>query len=172
MLKTVIAIATSESHAQSILSHLRKSGVFDKDISLLRATPAAHTSEANARANGDHAAAPLDGIDLLPVPNADGFMAAGPVFTGLSGKASKGVTAGLVTMGVPETDAKAYEGKLVAGDILIALHGLDADRVGATLKAMRDVPKTETKVIPEHTADAKRPIVPEVVAKPATHAQP
>ena len=61
------------------------------------------------------------------------FVAAGPIMAALSG-AAIGATVGsfaggLIGLGIPEIEAKRYEGKLKSGNILLSVHTENADQV-------------------------------------------
>src|SRR4029079_7190665 len=68
----------------------------------------------------------LAGIGLLAIPGLGPLIAAGPVLAALSGvavgAAFGGIGGALVGMGVPEFEAKRYEGKIKEGNILISVH--------------------------------------------------
>jgi hypothetical protein len=69
------------------------------------------------------------------------FIAAGPILAALSGAAIGatvgGITGGLIGMGIPELEAKRYEGKLKEGNILISVHTDSSDEI-ARAKAIFD----------------------------------
>jgi hypothetical protein len=58
------------------------------------------------------------------------FIAAGPIMAALSGAAAGaalgGLTGALIGMGMPEYEAKRYEGKLQEGNLLISVHADDS----------------------------------------------
>ncbi|MBP9092054.1 hypothetical protein KBI23_13590 [bacterium] len=60
------------------------------------------------------------------------FVAAGPIMAALSGAvigaATGGVTGGLIGLGMPEYEAKQYEGKLRDGNILLSVHTENGDQ--------------------------------------------
>src|SRR5690606_35031450 len=68
----------------------------------------------------------LVGIGALALPGIGPFIAAGPIMAALGGAAVGatvgGITGALVGMGIPEFEAKRYEGKIRAGNILISVH--------------------------------------------------
>jgi hypothetical protein len=68
----------------------------------------------------------LAGIGALAIPGLGPFIAAGPLMAALSGAAAGAavgsITGALVGLGIPEIEAKKYEGKLQGGNILIAVH--------------------------------------------------
>ena len=68
----------------------------------------------------------LAGIGSLAIPGIGPFVAAGPIMAALGGAAVGatvgGLTGALVGLGIPEYEAKQYEGKLRQGNILISVH--------------------------------------------------
>jgi hypothetical protein len=68
----------------------------------------------------------LAGIGLLAIPGLGPFIAAGPILAGLAGLgvggAVGGVTGALIGAGIPEFEAKRYEGRLQKGGILLSVH--------------------------------------------------
>src|SRR5687768_3776353 len=68
----------------------------------------------------------LAGIGTLAIPGVGPFIAAGPIMAALGGAAVGGATGGLVGaligLGIPEYEAKLYEGRLRSGNILISVH--------------------------------------------------
>ena len=73
----------------------------------------------------------LVGIGSLAIPGVGPFIAAGPILAALGGVAAGGtiggVTGALVGLGIPEYEAKQYEGKLKNGNILISAHTKDSE---------------------------------------------
>jgi len=74
----------------------------------------------------------LAGIGALAIPGLGPFIAAGPIMAALSG-AAVGATAGglvgaLIGMGIPEYEAKRYEGKLRDGRILMSVHSATGEQ--------------------------------------------
>ncbi len=68
----------------------------------------------------------LAGIGALAIPGVGPFIAAGPIMAALAGAgvggAVGGVTGALVGMGIPEYEAKRYEGRIKQGGILLSVH--------------------------------------------------
>src|SRR5512133_3100766 len=68
----------------------------------------------------------LAGIGALAIPGLGPFIAAGPIMAALSGAAVGGTVGGLtgalIGMGIPEFEAKRYEGRVKDGHILISVH--------------------------------------------------
>lgn len=73
----------------------------------------------------------LLGIGALAIPGLGPFIAAGPIMAALAGvgagAALGGVTGGLIGMGMPEYEAKRYEGRIKSGGILISVHCDDSE---------------------------------------------
>jgi hypothetical protein len=73
----------------------------------------------------------LAGIGALAIPGVGPFIAAGPIMAALAGigvgGAVGGVTGALVGMGMPEYEAKRYEGRITKGGILLSVHSDNAD---------------------------------------------
>ena len=73
----------------------------------------------------------LVGIGSLAIPGVGPFIAAGPIMAALAGAgvggAIGGITGALVGMGIPEYEAKRYEGLVKDGGILISVHCDDAN---------------------------------------------
>jgi hypothetical protein len=72
----------------------------------------------------------LVGIGALAIPGLGPFIAAGPIMAALAGAAggaaSGGLTGALIGMGIPEYEAKRYEGKVKDGNILMSVHTEDS----------------------------------------------
>ncbi len=141
MAKAVFCIATSEFQAESIVNELKVAGFSDNDISVLfpdktgtkdfahehhtKAPEGAVTGAGTGGVLGG-ALGWLAGIGILAIPGVGPFLAAGPIMAALSGAAVGaavgGITGALVGMGIPEFEAKRYEGKIKAGNILLSVH--------------------------------------------------
>src|SRR5205807_3636083 len=72
----------------------------------------------------------LVGIGALAIPGLGPFIAAGPIVAALAGAgaggAVGGITGALVGMGIPEYEAKRYEGRIKEGGILLSVHADDS----------------------------------------------
>ncbi|MGA7298978.1 MAG: quinol:electron acceptor oxidoreductase subunit ActD, partial [Candidatus Sulfotelmatobacter sp.] len=68
----------------------------------------------------------LMGIGALAIPGLGPFIAAGPIMAALAGVgvggAIGGIAGALVGMGIPEYEAKRYEGRVKDGGILLSVH--------------------------------------------------
>ena len=68
----------------------------------------------------------LAGIGALAIPGVGPLIAAGPIMASLAGLGVGGAVGGLVGalvgMGIPEFEAKIYDGRLKDGGVLLAVH--------------------------------------------------
>jgi hypothetical protein len=73
----------------------------------------------------------LAGIGALAIPGAGPFIAAGPLMGMLGGigvgTAIGGLTGALIGLGIPEYEARRYEGRIRRGGILLSVHCDDPD---------------------------------------------
>ena len=81
----------------------------------------------------------LVGIGALAIPGLGPFIAAGPIMAALAGAgvggAVGGLTGALIGMGIPEYEAKRYEGRVKDGGILLSVHSDDS----ALTKKAKDI---------------------------------
>jgi len=142
--KSVLCIADSEARAITITDRLKAAGFSNNDISVLfpdkRGTKdfahEQHTKAPEGAATGGvtggvlgGALGWLAGIGALAIPGVGPFIAAGPIMAALGGAAVGGAVGGiagaLIGLGIPEYEAKRYEGKIREGNILISVHSED-----------------------------------------------
>jgi len=75
----------------------------------------------------------LAGIGVLAIPGLGPFIAAGPIMGALAGAGAGGTIGGLVGalvgMGIPEYEAKRYDGRVRDGGILLSVHCDDTEWV-------------------------------------------
>ena len=147
MKRAVFCIVHDATTAQTSVERLRSAGFAATDISVLlpdrsgtrdfaheHATKAPEGATTGGVAGGvlGGIAGWLVGIGSLAIPGLGPFVAAGPILASLSGAAAGaavgGLTGALVGMGVPEYEAKRYEGKLRQGNILISVHTDDGNQ--------------------------------------------
>jgi hypothetical protein len=73
----------------------------------------------------------LAGIGALAIPGVGPFIAAGPLMAALAGAGVGGAVGGiagtLIGMGIPEYEAKRYEGRVKSGGILLSVHSDSSD---------------------------------------------
>jgi len=75
----------------------------------------------------------LAGIGALAIPGVGPFIAAGPIMGALAGLGVGGTVGGLVGalvgMGIPEYEAKRYEGRVKEGGVLLSVHCDTSDEI-------------------------------------------
>jgi hypothetical protein len=157
MNKAVIGIVQTMPQAETIVSSLQKAGFPSQEISVLFPNKSGtkdfahehHTKAPEGAIGGAGAGGVLGGtlgllagIGALAIPGLGPFIAAGPLLAALSGAAAGatvgGIAGALVGLGIPEIEAKIYEGKIRGGNLLIAVHSPDAElrkRADEILKA-------------------------------------
>jgi hypothetical protein len=146
MAKAVFGIAKTNEQAISIANQLRQVGFSDNDVSVLFPDKEGtkdfaheqHTKVPEGAATGAGTGAVLGGalgwmigIGAVAIPGLGPFIAAGPIMAALAGAAggaaAGGLTGALIGMGIPEYEAKRYEGKIKDGNILLSVHTDDAN---------------------------------------------
>jgi hypothetical protein len=148
MKKAVLCITPTRESAAAIVDDLKASGFSSNDISALFPD----TSGSRDFAHEQNTKAPegaavgagtgsllggtlgwLAGIGSLAIPGLGPFIAAGPIMAALGGAAigaaAGGLTGALVGYGMPEYEAKQYEGKIRSGNILLSVHTENGDEV-------------------------------------------
>lgn len=145
--KSVFGIAKDEVQACQIVDELRAAGFTNNDISALlpdrrgtrdfaheKGTKAPEGAAVGAGSGGilGGALGWLAGVGALAIPGLGPFIAAGPIMAALSGAAvgaaAGGITGALIGMGIPEYEAKRYEGKLKEGKVLLSIHSDNSDQ--------------------------------------------
>src|SRR5262245_29494744 len=139
--KAVFCIVPDLGRASRLVGDLQSAGFSNNDISVLMPDKAttrdfAHkhaTKAPEGAATGGAAGGALGGalgllvgIGSLAIPGAGPFIAAGPLMSMLGGAAVGaavgGLAGSLIGLGLPEYEAKRYEGKIQGGNILISVH--------------------------------------------------
>lgn len=146
--KSVFCLSSSRDNADQIVDRLKSANFSNNDISVLfpdKGTTRDFAHEKNTKApEGAVAGAGtggvvggalgwIVGIGALAIPGVGPFIAAGPIMAALSGAALGaavgGIAGGLIGLGIPELEAKRYEGKIKEGNILISVHTDDAGEI-------------------------------------------
>jgi hypothetical protein len=179
--KSVFCVATRDAQVIDIVQQLKSAGFHHEDISVLfpdkagtrdfahaQQTKAPEGTVTGAGTGGAVGAALgwLAGIGALAIPGVGPFIAAGPLMAALSGMAVGaavgGITGALVGMGIPEYEAKRYEGKIRSGNVLISVH---SETSGAVDKAKaiferagaEDIASAGEAAVTERTAKGRKP---------------
>jgi hypothetical protein len=154
--KAVFGIYTTVSAADSATDRLIKSGFSAADVSALipenlgskpiatekstKAPEGAATGATSGAVLGG-ALGLLAGVGLLAIPGLGPFIAAGPIMAGLAGLgvggAVGGVAGALIGMGIPEYEAKRYEGRLQKGGVLLSVHCSTSDEIRTAKEVMK-----------------------------------
>jgi hypothetical protein len=99
----------------------------------------------------------LAGIGALAIPGLGPFIAAGPIMATLAGIGSGGVVGGiigaLVGMGIPEYEAKRYEGRIKEGGILLSVHCDNNEWVGRAKDLLKQTGAEDVSSTGEASAD-------------------
>ena len=170
--KAVICIVKSEAQATGIVDDLKTAGFSNSDISALfpdkkgtrdfaheQATKAPEGAATGAGAGGllGGTLGWLAGIGTLAIPGVGPLIAAGPIVALLTGAAvgaaTGGLTGALVGYGIPELEAKQYEGKVKGGNILLSVHTED----GTEVSRVKDIFKKHNADDIAYTGEASVP---------------
>lgn len=175
--KAVFGILRTRTEAESLVGDLHAAGFSQSDISVLfpdkgatrdfahqQGTKAPEGAIIGTSAGGLAGAGLglLAGLGAIAIPGLGALIAAGPVMAALGGAAvgaaAGGVVGALVGLGIPEIQAKVYEGKIRDGNLLVAVHTTDAKQVDTAkrifeLHRVADVSVTSEASLPR--ADKK-----------------
>src|SRR5271155_1124654 len=171
----VFGIYTTVAAADLATDSLVKSGFSASDVSALlpenlgskpiatekgTKAPEGATAGASTGAVLGGALGLLAGVGLLAIPGLGPFIAAGPIMAGLAGLgvggAVGGVTGALVGMGIPEFEAKRYEGRLKTGGILLSVHCDTSDEITRAKEALKSTGAEDVSSTGEASVDNKQ----------------
>jgi len=102
----------------------------------------------------------LAGIGALAIPGLGPFIAAGPIMGALAGLGVGGAVGGLVGalvgMGIPEYEAKRYEGRIKDGGVLLSVHCDSSEEIKRAKDLLeqtgaQDVSSSGEKAVSSHT---------------------
>ena len=153
MVKAVFCTVKTSMQAVQICDRLKVAGFTSNDISVLMPNSAGtkefavdnQTKAPEGAATGAGTGALLGGglgwlagIGALAIPGFGPLIAAGPIMAALTGAAVGGtlggLTGALIGMGIPEYEAKRYEGKVKGGHALISVHSENAEETDRAKK--------------------------------------
>lgn len=116
----------SDADAYENPAELRSARVTEMGTVKNSKAPEGATAGASTGAVIGGALGALAGIGALAIPGIGPLLAAGPLVAALAGIGAGGVVGGftgaLIGMGIPEFEAKKYEGRIQRGGILLAVH--------------------------------------------------
>jgi len=108
----------------------------------------------------------LVGIGALAIPGLGPFIAAGPIMAALAGMGVGGtvggITGALVGLGIPEYEAKRYEGRMQKGGILLSVHCDTSDEIKRAKELLKTTGAEDISSSTESSVDSAK------VEKPTT----
>jgi len=171
------AIFPSRSAAEVAVDRLVAGGFSNQDVSVLMADTEGSrqfATEKNTKAPEGTATGAgvggtiggtlglLAGIGALAIPGVGPLIAAGPIMATLAGAGVGGALGGLVGalvgMGIPEYEAKRYEGRVKDGGILVSVHCDTSNEVSRAKDILKqaggdDIASSGEKAVSTHTAN-------------------
>ncbi len=151
----VFGIFHSENEAEQTVNRLLAAGFANDDISVLlqdnkgtrdfahkKDTKAPEGTTTGATTGGviGGALGLLAGIGALAIPGVGPLIAAGPIMSTLAGIGAGGAVGGLlgalIGMGIPEYEAKRYEGHIKNGGVLLSVHCSTSDQISRAKKLL------------------------------------
>jgi hypothetical protein len=155
--KAVFGIYPSVTRAEQAVDTLERAGFASADISVLlpdseSSKEFAHEKNTKApegTATGVTAGGAiggtlglLAGIGALAIPGVGPLIAAGPIMGALAGLGVGGAVGGLigalVGMGIPEYEAKRYEGRIKEGGVLLSVHCDTSDELARAKDLLKE----------------------------------
>jgi hypothetical protein len=175
MSKSVFCIVPSYGQATKIVGQLEAAGFAANDISVLmpdrsgtrdfahehntKAPEGAVTGAGTGGVVGG-AVGLLAGIGALAIPGLGPFLAAGPIMAALSGAAVGatvgGIAGALIGLGIPEFEAKRYEGKIKSGNVLVSVHTERSEEVKSAKEIFEQFGAEDISVSGEGSASAAK----------------
>jgi len=168
----VFGIYSTRADVERAVDALRSDGFRNTDISVLYplnegSKDLAHTQASKAPEGATTGAVTgavlggalgwLAGIGSLAIPGLGPFIAAGPIMAALAGAgaggALGGVTGGLIGVGMPEYEAKRYEGRVRNGGILLSVHADNSDWIKKAKNVLEHTGATDISSTGESSAD-------------------
>src|ERR1700741_4095699 len=99
----------------------------------------------------------LAGIGALAIPGVGPLIAAGPIMATLAGvgvgAAVGGLTGALIGLGIPEYEAKRYEGRIQKGGILLSVHCDTSEEIKRAKEIMKSTAAEDISATGESSPD-------------------
>ena len=172
----VFGICDNISQLEQVVGALKEAGFRNDDISALfpdkqgtrdfahekhTKAPEGATAGAGAGVAVGGTLGWLVGIGALAIPGLGPFIAAGPIMAALAGAGVGGtiggITGALIGMGIPEYEAKRYEGLVKEGGILLSIHSDNSDWTTKGKKILENYKVRDVSSTGEASADYKSP---------------
>lgn len=158
-LEDAISTLKAEGFRNTDISVLFPENVGNKDLKTEKNTKAPEGATTGATTGGviGGTLGWLAGIGALAIPGLGPFVAAGPIIGLLSGIGAGGAIGGiagaLVGMGIPEYEAKRYEGRVREGGMLLSIHCDNSDWVKRAKDLLRHTGAQDIGSAGEKSAD-------------------
>ena len=155
--KAVFGIFTTVAQAERAVDALVLNGFSNADVSVLMPDNQSskdfahekHTKAPEGTTTGVAAGGTvggtlglLAGIGALAIPGLGPFIAAGPIMGALAGLGVGGAVGGLVGalvgMGIPEYEAKRYEGRVKDGGVLLSVHCETSEQIARAKDVLKN----------------------------------
>lgn len=168
MSQAVMCLVSTTAKAECLVNCLREAGFNTNDISMLLPDISGsrdlsyekHSKAPEGTATGAGAGALLGGAfgwltgtGMVAIPALGSLVAAGPIVAALSaaavGTAIGGVAGGLIGLGIPEFEAKQYEGKVKSGNILLSVHCINNEMSKRAEEIFKSAHGREVNVVSE-----------------------
>lgn len=172
--KSVLGIYSNRNSVENAISAFRDAGFARTEISILlpenlgskelstqkeTKAPEGATAGAGSGAVIGGTLGWLVGIGALAIPGLGPFIAAGPIMAALAGVGVGGAVGGfagaLVGLGIPEYEAKRYEGRLQKGGILLSVHCDTSEEIDRAKQIMERTGGEDVSSASESSADVK-----------------
>jgi len=168
----VYGIFENRPQVEMAVMYLRERGFRNSDVSVLFSDTTsskefAHVNETKAPEGATIGAGSgaviggtlgwLVGIGALAIPAVGPLIAAGPIMAALAGTgiggAVGGITGGLIGLGIPEYEAKRFEGLIKKGGILLSVHCDDKEWVKKAEDLLKETGAKDISSAGEASAD-------------------
>jgi len=175
MSQAVMCLVATTAEAECLVNCLREAGFNTNDISMLLPDISGnrdlsyekHSKAPEGTATGASAGALLGGAfgwltgtGTVVIPALGSLVAAGPIIAALSvaaiGTAIGGIAGGLIGLGIPEFEAKQYEGKVKAGNILLSVHCANNEMSKRAEEIFKSAHGREVNVVIEEPVAGKK----------------
>jgi hypothetical protein len=169
---SVFGIYASRHQVENAVDELKAAGFRNTDISVLfpenvgtkdfaieKETKAPEGTTTGVVAGGviGGALGWLAGIGSLAIPGVGPLIAAGPIIAALTGVgvggAVGGIAGALVGMGIPEYEAKRFEGRVKSGGILLSVHSDNAEWTKKAKKVLENTGAEDISSASEEKGD-------------------